>query len=27
VVTGLRRETPEATPAARPPGFGGPRRF
>ena len=26
VVTGLRRETPEATPA-RPPGFGGPRRF
>jgi len=27
VVTGLRRDTPEATPAARPPGFGGPRRF
>jgi len=27
VVTGLRRETSEATPAARPPGFGGPRRF
>jgi len=27
VITGLRRETPEATPAARPPGFGGPRRF
>ena len=27
VVTGLRRETSEAAPAARPPGFGGPRRF
>ena len=27
VVTGLRRDTSEATPAARPPGFGGPRRF
>src|SRR5437764_5974641 len=27
VVTGLRRESTEAAPAARPPGFGGPRRF
>ena len=27
VVVGLRRESTEAAPAARPPGFGGPRRF
>src|SRR5438132_2132727 len=27
VVVGLRRESAEAAPAARPPGFGGPRRF